>query len=718
MGVVYRAVRDDDYRQEVALKLVKREMENDFLLARFRQERQALALLNHPNIARLLDGGSTADGRPYLVMEWVEGQPITEFCSENKLTLRQRLGLYLEICDAVAHAHRNLVVHRDLKPSNILIAVDGRPKLLDFGIAKIFSEAGSGDTEPMTLAGARLLTPDYSSPEQVRGEPVTTATDVYSLGAVLYEILTGGRCHRLETRTASEIERVVCVQAIERPSANADLAEVRPEELRGDLDNIVLKALEKEPERRYLHVDDLAADLRRYLDGRTVLARPDSLWYRISKFTRRNKLAVSAGVAVAVALAAGLVLALWEAQNARQARELAERRFELARQVAGSLLYEVHDGIADLAGATQARELLLQRSLMYLDALSKEAGSSVELQRDLANGYERAAVLQGAPGVANLGSPQSARDSMHKALLLRQKVLVTNPHSVEYRRDLARVYRELSNLKEDDAKLQHAEAALSLLESLRHEQPNNPHLQSEQALSEHEVAVALTETGRYDEAIVYYHRALSHSSYSVPVNVALYHKRLGALLIQKGNLSEALKEYQAAAALDEQRVSAQPADGRAKMDLSYDYSDWALILMRTQDVKGALEKYRKVKQIRSEMAAADPHDLRAANALVSVSSRLAEALAAFGDRKGSEAEFHEAVRGAESMIKTFPDPAVGKQALADAYFRLGVCWRTYWLSCSEAREWIRRARDLYVEVKDDRQLRDAEQQLRNCIVGR
>jgi len=202
---VYHAVRDDDYRQEVAIKLVRAGTDIDFLIPRFHVERQALALLNHPNIARLLDGGTTSDGWPYLVMEWVSGQPVTEYCQAHDLGVRDRLMLFLDISDAVEHAHRKLVVHRDLKPSNILITSEGIPKLLDFGIAKIFCPDETADPVTTTLTGPRLLTPDYASPEQLRGEVVTTATDVYSLGAVLYEILTCKRALKLESRTPAEI---------------------------------------------------------------------------------------------------------------------------------------------------------------------------------------------------------------------------------------------------------------------------------------------------------------------------------------------------------------------------------------------------------------------------------------------------------------------------------------------------------------------------------
>ena len=292
MGVVYRAVRDDDYRQEVAIKVVKAGAETDFLNGRFRLERQALALLNHTNIARLLDGGTTPDGRLYLVMEWIEGRPITQYCCTHDLSLPERLKLFLEVCQAVEHAHRNLVVHRDLKSSNILITSEGRPKLLDFGIAKIFSPEASD--EPLTLAGARLLTPDYASPEQVRGEAVTTATDVYSLGAVLYETLTRAKRLQFHTRTPAEIERTVCTQVPLPPSAANGPSAIPGPELRGDLDNIVIKALQKEPQRRYGSVNQFSEDIRRYLQGLPVVARKDTFPYRASKFARRIELGVGA----------------------------------------------------------------------------------------------------------------------------------------------------------------------------------------------------------------------------------------------------------------------------------------------------------------------------------------------------------------------------------------------------------------------------------------
>ena len=701
MGTVYRAVREDDYRQEVAIKLVKREVETEMLTARFRQERQALARLNHPNIARLLDGGTTEDGRPYLVMEWVEGKSITEYANAAKLGVRERLGLFLTVCDAVAHAHRNLVVHRDLKPSNLLITAAGVPKLLDFGIAKILAPEAGDEPATMTVAGGQALTPDYASPEQVRGEPLTTATDIYSLGATLYELLTGVRPHRFETRTPPEIERVVCERDVTLPSAVANAPGVPAATLRGDLDNIVRKAMERDQGRRYSHVDEFAADVRRYLEGLPVLARPGSIGYRAARFAARNKVLAGAAAAVAIALAAGMGLALWQAGVARHQRELAERRFELARRVADSLLYEINDQIQDLAGSTRARELLLRRSLEYLDALSRESASNAALQRDVANAYMRAAMLLGVPGVSNLGNPAAARESLRKATTLLESALAASPRSVEIRRDLARAHRESAQVGRDGAEFnREAQAALALVEQLRRERPGDAALLDDLERSEFMAARGMAALERFGEAAVYYRRALSHAGGSAPENVALDHKSLGAVLFKTGALEEALQEYQAAMATDEARVRAEPANGRAKLDVSYDYADTGLILLRLKRTEAGVEMYRKARGLRVQMVAADPRDARAAAALVSAEWRLGWALSVAGDRVHAAEAFRRAASGGEGMIARLPDKRVGTQALAEASWNIGEAYRREWRSCAQAVPWLTRARELYRELKE------------------
>ena len=306
MGTVYLAERaDGQFQKQVAVKMVRPDMDTEFILARFRRERQVLGRLDHPNIGRLLDGGTAANGTPYFVMEYIDGGWITRYCESKALGVEERVRLFLHICSAVHYAHLHFVVHRDLKPGNILVDSKGEPKLLDFGICKLLYRAASG--EDTCTVGAALLTPQYACPEQVRGEPVTIASDVYSLGAVLYELLTGVRPHVFPELTPQVIEQVVCGRDVIAPSEavrrdNKKLAA----RLRGDLDTIVLRAMHKEPSRRYETVERFAEDIRRYLSDEPIAARPDHFVYRSRKFLRRNRLALGVGFALLIAFGAGL----------------------------------------------------------------------------------------------------------------------------------------------------------------------------------------------------------------------------------------------------------------------------------------------------------------------------------------------------------------------------------------------------------------------------
>src|SRR6185436_4327410 len=327
MGSVYLASRaDEQFRKRVAIKLVNSGLDHESIIRRFLNEQQILASLDHPNIARLLDGGTTDDGLPYFVMEYVEGMPIRDYCDSRRLTTVERVKLFGSVCSAVHYAHQNLIVHRDIKPSNILITGDGTVKLLDFGIAKLIGASSSfGET---TLASARVMTPEYASPEQARGETFTTSSDVYSLGVLLYELLSGHRPYRIVTTSPLEIIQAICEQEPDRPSTavgrtettntSGGMAEVTPEtvskardsqpdrlrrQLEGDLDNIVLKAMRKEPQRRYSSVEQFSEDLRRYLDGLPVIARRDTFSYRAGKFIRRNKFGVTAAAVIFLLLA-------------------------------------------------------------------------------------------------------------------------------------------------------------------------------------------------------------------------------------------------------------------------------------------------------------------------------------------------------------------------------------------------------------------------------
>ncbi|MEM6648436.1 MAG: protein kinase, partial [Bacteroidota bacterium] len=350
MGVVYRARRDEGgFEQQVAIKLLHPTRATDSLRARFHAEQQILAGLNHPHIARLYDGGFTSDGLPFFVMEYVEGQPITAYCDEQRLSIEERLRLFQIVCEAVHYAHRNLVVHRDLKPSNILVTTEGQVKLLDFGIAKLLRPNGGETVMPVTAQP--LLTPEYASPEQVRGEAITTGSDVYSLGVLLYEMLTGHRPYRLTSRMQRELERVICEEMPLRPSARVIEAATRVTEagttetlapdtlgqarqvspdrlqrsLRGGLDDVILMALRKEADRRYSSAEQFRADIARYLHDEPVVARGESVGYRAALFVRRHRWGVVATALVLISLVGGLGVSLWQTQRAEGERAAAEQ---------------------------------------------------------------------------------------------------------------------------------------------------------------------------------------------------------------------------------------------------------------------------------------------------------------------------------------------------------------------------------------------------------
>ena len=450
MSEVFKAVRDDQqYEKQVAIKLLKPGLDTDSLLRRFKAERQILAQLSHPNIAHLLDGGATEDGAPYLVMEYIEGKPIDAYCDERQLGVNERLDLFRSLCSAVHYVHQHLMVHGDLKPGNVLVTEQGVVKLLDFGIAKLLSPTPTSGREEPRATTFLALTPEYASPEQVRGEPISTASDVYSLGVLLYRLLAGDLPHKATGSTTWALAQQICEQDPAPPSVTAEQATTGygrfAKTLRGELDNVVLKALKKVPEERYASAEQLAEDLRRYLRGFPVAARPDTTSYRVRKFAQRHKsAAVAAGLFVA-ALIAGIITTSWQAHRADVERLRAERHLNDVRELTSVYLADVYDAVAYLPGGTKARKLLVENSIKYLAGLEREAQDSPQLQRDLAVAYDRLGDVQGDYIGANLGDTQGALDSYRRALNLRRGLVEHDP-TLQARRELLRSCVKLSEL--------------------------------------------------------------------------------------------------------------------------------------------------------------------------------------------------------------------------------------------------------------------------------
>ncbi len=700
MGTVYLGQRDDDaYQREVAIKLIKRGMDTDFVLRRFLQERQILASLDHPNIARLLDGGTTDDGLPFFVMEYVEGVSINDYADAHKLSTLQRLQLFRTVCAAVTYAHQNLVIHRDLKPSNILVTADGTPKLLDFGIAKLLrADEDASGTATETIA-QRAMTPEYASPEQVRGERVTTASDVYSLGVVLYELLSGHRPYRLTNRRPDEIARIISEEQPERPSVallrteeatNADgaervatttperISETRdesaPERLRrrlaGDLDTIVLMALRKEPQRRYQSAAQLAEDIRRHIEGLPVIARKDTFNYRVTKFVRRNRLGVAAAAVVLLMVIGGIVAIAWQAKRATdqariaaQERDRAERRFADVRRLSNAFLFEIAPKIERLEGSTEAREALVTRALEYLDSLARESGDDPQLQSELAAAYEKVGDLQGAPRRANLGDFSGAIASYEKARDVRRRLLEKNPEDFEQRHRLAAVLAALAYtrwwMSDVSGSLADSAQALEIYEPLVAERPASSELRVVAA----EALLDLATTHYYNEQLDEAHPLVLKALASLEAltrdetaNVeagrllSRGYTLQGSILFWNTQEKEADVEMTKAIALSESLAAGHPHDSVLKQSLLANYLQASQIYQQSDPAR-SITILQKALKVAEESVAADAANTQARQNLAKTYSMLG-LIALHMDKPGvaathlakSAAEFEELER--------------------------------------------------------------------------
>ena len=710
MGEVYRAGRaDGQYEKEVAIKLVRGGCDTAAVLDRFRHERQILASLDHPNIARLLDGGTTDEGIPYLVMELIEGTPIDQYCDEHQLNITGRLRIFLQVCSAVQYAHQRLVIHRDIKPGNILVTKEGVPKLLDFGIAKIL------DTSPgAEVTVAAPMTPEYASPEQVRGEPITTSTDVYSLGVVLYGLLTGRTPYSVDTRTPHEFARAICEHEPLRPSTAIRLplattghvgpngessaaALAVPREgslpklrrrLMGDLDDIVMMSLRKEPLRRYASAEQFAEDIRRHLDGRPVSARRDSWRYRATKFVGRHKVSVAATALVVFAVAGGVAATIREARIAAVHQRRAEQRFNDVRKLANSLMFEIHDAIRDLPGSTAARRLLVTRAQEYLDSLSRESKGDPSLQKELAAAYERVGDVLGYPYGANLGDKPGALQNYRKALAIRESLAVTAPNDSELQWDLAGTYIRLGQVSEFQGNF--ADALANLAKAQRISQrlaagKSDPVLADQYAGSYYFTAGIQVQTGNLAAAEENYQRSATIRNAALEANPANLYLRthlaadyagLAQCLELRGDGSHAIEMQSKAAAILEEVVQSNPANAALKEYLGEGVNRLATYRIENGDSAGALQTFRKAHEIFTALLAADPKDSLARSNFGFSDNGIAKSLVARGQPSSAVKVFQESIASFEEMSPGTASNRYIRTGLADAYSGLGEAYST------------------------------------------
>lgn len=627
MGSVYLAHRaDGEFRQQVAIKLIDFPLATPVFRESFRMERQILAGLVHPYIARLMDGGVSSDGELYLAMEYVDGISIVRFCKENRLSLRARLLLFRKVCEAVQYAHQNLVVHRDLKPDNILVVADGTPRLLDFGTAKLLTPLPS--SSEFTQRGLQSFTPQYASPEQVMGRPITTASDIYSLGLLLYLMVAEVPAYELQEFTTETMMRVICTEEPARPSAVAVSAE--PPD--ADLDAVILKALRKEPQERYISVDQFGADVQAWLDGRPVLARRGTLRYRAEKFARRNKLALFAAGVVLATVLAGLVGILWQWRAANLERRRVEARSEDLRQLSNSLLSEINEAVKELPGSTPVQQLIVQRVLERLDHMAKDSAGDQVTQLDLVGAYTRLGNLQGNPYEQNIGDAKGALVSLDKAIGIAKGLEARNPRDPAVLGALAIAQKARSNVLFGISRTQESIPAMrASIDAFNAQFANGtatPAQLNEAAgayngLGDQLGLPGVASLGDSAGALEAYRKAVELSRRALAIDpkftrssrtLAIDFIKIGDIVIQT-DPAAAVAEYRQSLAAWLALIAGGDTSAASRRGVARVYLVLGEALSASRDYKGALATFEKAEGPLRAYAAADPRDIRAATDL-------------------------------------------------------------------------------------------------------
>jgi serine/threonine protein kinase len=633
MGEVFRAERSDGlFTQRVAIKVTRSLIGDSELRRRFVVERRILASLNHVNIVRLLDGGTTEQGQAFLIMEYVEGVPLTQHCRDRGLPLDQRLQLFCLVCGAVQYAHQHGVVHRDLKPANIMVTAEHVPKVVDFGVAKLLEgNAGSGLTTTNAVPGP--LTPNYASPEQIRGMAVTTASDVYALGVILYELVTGVRPYETQGLPLERMIEVVLREQPVKPSA-ARLDPERPvpfarDRLAGDIDAIVMKAISKDPAERYGSAGELAGELARWLAGDPVLARAPSTAYVLGRIARRHKrlVAVAAVALLAVLTATGIALWQWRVARAEQAR--AERRFEEVRRLSNAVIFKIHDAVEGLPGSTPVRRMIVDEAIGYLERLDAESSDDPTLRVELSAAHRQIGSILGRVGAANLGDRDGALKQYERAReLIRPLLTDTAPFNVV----LAMVDADLAagailNAQGDREKgVGLIREAVELANGYRKRHPDDTAGAGLQARSYFGLAVVLPT----DEAIPVWLQTLDYYETLLSIlpedqqtqrNVALVGKYLGSIY-ESTDPKAALKHYARSLELDERRLNAAPDDQRVWFDAAISFSNVASVSELQGDNDTAERLFTRSLELRERLAKSDPNNAAAVDRLGYLLARL------------------------------------------------------------------------------------------------
>ena len=667
MGDVYRAERADGlFEHAVAIKIVHTALHEGTVLRRFLAERQILASLQHPNIVTLLDAGATPADQPYIVMELVDGAPLNTYGRDRALSLEARVRLLVQVCRAVQYAHQRGIVHRDLKPANILVTREGVPKVLDFGVAKLL-ESSSSEAATKTGMLPGPLTPNYASPEQLRGLPVTTACDVYALGILLYEIAAGARPYETTGQTLDHVLEMVLRTDVVRPS-DAATVENRTAawrgRLKGDLDAITLKAIAKDCDERYGSAGELADDLERFLAGMPVVAREPSTAYILRRLAARNKTTMSIAIVSLVLIVTALGVAIWQRHEAVLAQSRAEQRYKEVRQLAHSLIFNIHDAVAPLPGSTPVRQTIVNEALAYLERLGDGSHDDDSLRIELSDAYRQIGRILGDPQTPNLGKRPEAIAQFERARSLVLPLAARPNGSAQAEVALINVDRALSTvlrLQGDRARAsEFAREAMTYSE--RRVQRDATDRLARDLLAKTAFDVAYTING--EDPAPYWRRAGELFDAQLAEkpddperqrNAALVDKYWGSLLDGRNRLDEANAHYSRARSLDEQRYARFPSDRRVQLDLAIDLGNTATVAEKSRRYDEAYALYLRSLEMRQALSASDPQDVMGKGRVGYVEMRLAWIEYKRGNPVAALAHADEAVRIQKSVAAATKD---------------------------------------------------------------